>query len=206
MPKQYFQTTPSSSDSTARKKTHPPPSSNACPSTPHADNEDCEPNSADLFPPAGSVPEQMQLVTQDLLADFPASWSGAFDVVHQRFVLPGFAPEGEAPGIVRRLAGCVRRGGWIQLVEPDATVVVLPCDAHHRAPTLARLPRFLALYMLDTKPAARLQARLAELGFGNVRQLDFDVPVGRAHANAELGARGRKNILYMFRMLTTNFR
>ncbi|KAK0638005.1 N-methyltransferase gliN [Lasiodiplodia hormozganensis] len=154
----------------------------------------------ELFPPKGWTPPKVSLVTQSLLDDFPAEWTASFDLVHQRFVLPIFAPA-EAEKVVARLVRCVKPGGWIQHFEPNATVV----ECHPDAKALRLLPKLFAVYMLDTNPSSSLVATLERNGVRNVRQQDVELGIGKAHENVELGLRGRKDVLHMYETFVTNF-
>ncbi|KAB2575235.1 N-methyltransferase gliN [Lasiodiplodia theobromae] len=154
----------------------------------------------ELFPPKGWTPPKVSLVTQSLLDDFPAEWTASFDLVHQRFVLPIFAPA-EADKVVARLVRCVKPGGWIQHFEPNATVV----ECHPDAKALSLLPKLFAVYMLDTNPSSSLVATLEKNGVRNIRQQDVELGIGKAHENVELGLRGRKDVLHMYETFVTSF-
>ncbi|KAL1622603.1 hypothetical protein SLS56_008714 [Neofusicoccum ribis] len=154
----------------------------------------------ELFPPKGWVPPNVELVTQSLLEDFPQEWSGLFDLVHQRFVLPIFAPQ-EAEKVVARLVRCVKPGGWIQHFEPNATVAI----CHPDAKALSLLPKLFATYMLDTNPSSKLVSTLEKNGIKNIQQQDVDLAIGKAHENVELGLRGRKDVLHMYETFVTSF-
>ncbi|KAL4887209.1 hypothetical protein BJY04DRAFT_212257 [Aspergillus karnatakaensis] len=58
----------------------------------------------------------IRLVVQSSLGPFPDSWTQSFDLVHQRFLLPGL-PEGKK--CVFALLNLVKPGGWVQLVEVE---------------------------------------------------------------------------------------
>ncbi|KAH7048227.1 hypothetical protein B0J12DRAFT_625776 [Macrophomina phaseolina] len=154
---------------------------------------------SDLMPLEETIPANLKLVTHDLLQDFPAEWIASFDLVHQRFVMPHFAPE-EAAAVVTRLVRCVRPGGWIQHVEPDATIVMCDSQAH----TLSLLPTIFSNWMPDRNPSVQLVRELERNGVKNIQQQSFDVPIGKAHKDTEMGLRGRKNMLYMFEMVSRN--
>jgi hypothetical protein len=66
------------------------------------------------------LPQGIQLEVQDVMAPFPDSWLGTFDLVHQRFVLAATGAKGREA--VRGLCSLVKPGGWIQLVEMQSAV------------------------------------------------------------------------------------
>lgn len=56
---------------------------------------------------------------QSMTEPWPHSWQGSFDLVHSRLALPG-AGTRSVGDVVAGLAGLLKRGGYIQLMEIDA--------------------------------------------------------------------------------------
>jgi gliotoxin biosynthesis N-methyltransferase len=60
----------------------------------------------------------MTFRVQDIREPWPHGMQGTFDLVHQRFVFAGVA--GTPPDlVVKRLAGLLKPGGWLQMIEMD---------------------------------------------------------------------------------------
>jgi gliotoxin biosynthesis N-methyltransferase len=77
------------------------------------------------FPELSGLPPNITLERQNIMEDWPTGWKGTFDLVHQRNVLPYTGSLEDAVETVRRLAGLVKPGGWIQLVDyytPDEPI------------------------------------------------------------------------------------
>ncbi|KAJ5954126.1 hypothetical protein N7501_008405 [Penicillium viridicatum] len=95
-------------------------------------------NAPEGYPPLSTNPP-LKIVQQSLIEDFPADWSNAFHFVHQRFVIPLFKAE-EVPLVLSNLTGCVKPGGWIQLVEMDfQTPVSEPLESCKAVQTVHKL-------------------------------------------------------------------
>lgn len=68
-------------------------------------------------------PKRTHFQDQSIKEPFPSEWQGTFDVIHQRLVMAAAAPE-QTPGfVVKNLAGLLKPGGWLQLVEVITTPV-----------------------------------------------------------------------------------
>jgi len=141
----------------------------------------------DLYPPSNLLPAGVLLVPGDLSKDLPAEWTLNFDLVHQRFMFPGFSSE-TVKEYLGRLMGCVKPGGWIQLVEPIANENVSGPD-----PTAFIVLHKLAdICMKCPNPKDVILSKLKEGGFVNVNIQTLDIVVGKFQDNKELSVRGRK--------------
>lgn len=131
----------------------------------------------------------MSLVTGDLSKDLPAEWSQHFDLVHQRFVFPGFSAQ-TIQEFLGRLMGCVKPGGWIQLVEPCAGENVSGPDpvAFHV------LHRLAQMCMRCPNPRDVILSALKEGGFVNINVQTEDIVIGKYQPNREMDVQGRKSM------------
>lgn len=124
----------------------------------------------------------------DLLEAIPKNWHNSFDLVHQRFIFPSFSDENLAK-VLDGLIGCVKPGGWIQIVEPDATARV----SDPRAKAFELMQRISGKVMRNPSPGAKVLEHLQQAGMQNVGFRAVDMQVGVSHENREIGIRGRKN-------------
>ncbi|KAF4762285.1 hypothetical protein N7455_003216 [Penicillium solitum] len=148
-------------------------------------------NAPEGYPPLSTNPP-LKIVQQSLVEDFPADWSNAFDFVHQRFVIPLFKAE-EVPLVLSNLTGCVKPGGWIQLVEMDfQTPVSEPLESCKAVQTVHKLTSGV---VSDPLAATKLAGRLSENGFVNVGYKAVDMVAGSANPDREMGERGARNML-----------
>ncbi|KAJ4342312.1 hypothetical protein N0V95_006987 [Ascochyta clinopodiicola] len=129
----------------------------------------------------------MILVLMDLSRDLPPMWKQRFDLVHQRFVFPSI-PEDQVRKYLGRLTGCVKPGGWIQLIEPAANQNVSGPD-----PTAFHVLHKLADTCMQTpNPKNIILSELKAGGFVNINVESMDIVVGKFQSNRELDVRGRK--------------
>jgi gliotoxin biosynthesis N-methyltransferase len=128
----------------------------------------------------------------DLLKPFPIAWQQSFDLVHQRFIFPIFK-DNEVNQVVENLVSCVKPGGWIQFVEPDASTKL----SESKATWFLKLHNLAEKVMTNPNVAQKLKSRLGELGMSNIQEEVIDMGVGRLHENRELGIRGAKNMKAM---------
>lgn len=68
------------------------------------------------FTPEDQRPSNVHLETHSIFDTWPKHFQNSFDVVHQRFVLTVCSNEA-GQDAVRKLFGCVKPGGWIELHE-----------------------------------------------------------------------------------------
>lgn len=137
-------------------------------------------------------PQAIKLEVQDLLKPFPSAWQQSFDLVHQRFIFPIFK-DNEVNQIVESLVSCVKPGGWIQFVEPNATTKI----SDPKATWFMKLHDLAEKVMTNPNVAQKLKSRLEELGMSNIEEEVIDMGTGRLHGNRELGIRGAKNMKAM---------
>ncbi|KAK5988156.1 N-methyltransferase verN [Cladobotryum mycophilum] len=143
----------------------------------------------ELFPPKEVLPANVKLVPGDLSKDLPAEWSQYFDLVHQRFVFPGF-PSETIEQFLGRLTGCVKPGGWIQLIEPAANEMISGPD-----PTAFNVLHNLAnMFMKTPNPSNMILSKLKSDGFINISVHSSDLVIGKFQENKELSVRGRRSM------------
>jgi hypothetical protein len=131
-------------------------------------------------------------VKQNLVEEFPASWRNNFDFVHQRFVIPLFKTD-EVPLVLRNLIGCVKPGGWIQLVEMDfQTPVSRPIES---CPAVQTVHKLTSTVVSDPLASTKLADRLTEEGLVNVGFKAIEMVAGSSHPDPALGERGKRNML-----------
>ncbi|KAJ6101981.1 hypothetical protein N7486_004408 [Penicillium sp. IBT 16267x] len=148
-------------------------------------------NAPEGYPPLNANPA-LQIVKQNLVEEFPAAWKNSFDFVHQRFVIPLFKTE-EVPLVLRNLIGCVKPGGWIQLVEMDfQTPVSKPIELCKAVQTVHKLT---STVVSDPLASTKLAGRLTEEGLVNVGYKAIEMVAGSSHPDPELGERGKRNML-----------
>ncbi|RFU32824.1 hypothetical protein B7463_g3513, partial [Scytalidium lignicola] len=134
----------------------------------------------------------LSIVKQDLIEDFPAEWRNNFDFVHQRFVTPLFATE-EVPLVLRNLIGCMKPGGWIQLVEMDfQTPVSEPIEL---CPAVQTVHKLTSSVVSDPLAATKLAGRLTQEGLVNVGYKTVDMIAGSSNPDPVVGERGLRNML-----------
>lgn len=143
----------------------------------------------ELYPPADLLPPNVELVVGDLLQSLPEKWAKHFDLVHQRFVFPGF-PAKAIDEFVDKLMECVKPGGWIQFVEPVANENV----SGPGPSAFAILHQLANTFMKSPNPTNVILAKLESAGFINVNIETLDIVVGKYQSNKELDARGRRNM------------
>ncbi|KAK7178675.1 gliotoxin biosynthesis protein [Paraphaeosphaeria sporulosa] len=126
----------------------------------------------ELFPPAQLLPNNVALVLMDLSRDLPTAWQEQFDLVHQRFVFPGLA-EKQVREFLGKLMGCVKPGGWIQLIEPAANE-----NVSGPAPTAFHMLHKLAdTCMLSPNPKEIILSELKSGGFVDINVESMDIVV-----------------------------
>lgn len=149
------------------------------------------PQSPEGYPPLDSS-SPLQIVKQDLIEEFPTTWKSSFDFVHQRFVIPLFKTE-EVPLVLRNLIGCMKPGGWIQLVEMDfQTPVSKPIES---CPAVQAVHKLTSTVVADPLASTKLAGRLTDEGLVNVGYKAIEMVAGSSHPNPALGERGQKNML-----------
>ncbi|KAA8645302.1 hypothetical protein EYZ11_003679 [Aspergillus tanneri] len=121
------------------------------------------------------APEGMQFRNQSICEPFPSEWQGSFDLVHQRLVMAAAPPE-TVLSVVERLAGPLKPGGWLQLVEVDTDTVA------ENGPELKRFLSYAqqmsAVGGMGPNLAKELAATMRKAGLQNVAQQSIDVMYG----------------------------
>ncbi|AEO63656.1 a3a323fe-6d63-44dc-8ac0-9f720fc8c6c6 [Thermothielavioides terrestris] len=135
-----------------------------------------------LFPPKTGPHAALDLREFDIRSAAPPdpSWTGSFDLVHQRLLIWGLqAPDW--PVVVRNHAALLKPGGWIQLAEVQWFDRDRPLD-DARFPYITKMYK-MALWTrthsdMDIFVADRLEDLVREAGFENVQRAEFDVGYG----------------------------
>jgi hypothetical protein len=139
-----------------------------------------------------SLDPPLQIVKQNLVEEFPIAWKDNFDFVHQRFVIPLFAAE-EVPLVLHNLIGCMKPGGWIQLVEMDfQTPVSEPLESCQAVQMVHKLTSSV---VSDPLASTKLAGRLTQEGLANVGYKAVDMVAGSANPDPAVGERGARNML-----------
>lgn len=160
-----------------------------------------------FFPPAGATPPHTTYAVHDIADPWPASLHGRYDLVHQRLSLAGAGRATAPRTAVRRLAACVRPGGWIQLGEMDARAPVSGGPAMRDSWAVMR-----AVFVAAGPGAGGDAGQEAEefwdfahhmagwlreddLGFEDVAEEHVDVRVGPGCEDSEMGELGVRVLL-----------
>ncbi|PTU17402.1 hypothetical protein P175DRAFT_0445944 [Aspergillus ochraceoroseus IBT 24754] len=145
----------------------------------------------------------LTITKQNLIEDFPSSWTNTFDFVHQRFVIPLFK-DVEVPRVLHNLTSCLKPDGWIQLVEMDFTTFV--SQPQDQCNSFRMIHELTSKVVSDPLAATKLADRLREEGLVNVGFRAVDMVAGAAHEDPVVGERGVRNmlsILEFFRSVTS---
>ncbi|KAI9149061.1 N-methyltransferase verN [Paramyrothecium foliicola] len=144
------------------------------------------------FPP---LDPPVNIIKHNLVDELPADWQNSFDFIHQRFIIPLFASE-EVNGVLRNLTAGLRSGGWVQLVEMNfKTPISTPLES---VPTVRKIHEIISSVVSakgDPLACTKLAGRLTDLGLTNVGYKAVPTIAGAAHPDAEIGERGRRNML-----------
>ncbi|KAL4745009.1 hypothetical protein BDW72DRAFT_211871 [Aspergillus terricola var. indicus] len=134
-----------------------------------------------LYP--SPAPANMHFQNQSIREPFPTEWEGAFDLVHQRLVMAA-APPATPLSVVERLAGLLKPGGWLQLVEVDTD------SAATNGPELKRFlgyaQQLSVLGGMGPNLAKQLAGTLRDAGLRNVEERSIDVKYGAANEEEDL--------------------
>ncbi|MCJ1380197.1 hypothetical protein MMC17_003300 [Xylographa soralifera] len=136
--------------------------------------------------PQGSEASNIIFKSQSIIQPWPVEWHNSFDLVHQRLVLGacGAFPHREA---VTNLAGLLKPGGWIQMIEPDQVSGVNDGPAMH---DFIELVSWVFVSMGGTVSyAAHIGEWLKDLGFTDVQERGIPLFLGAANPKKELIAR-----------------
>ncbi|KAI0517001.1 hypothetical protein F5B22DRAFT_636212 [Xylaria bambusicola] len=160
----------------------------------------------DVFFPVSPI-TGIRYQVQSMLQDWPEEMAESFDLVHQRMALPA-ANRTKVRQTLRRFMELIKPGGWIQLVEADHSV--------SKGPAMADFFRLLsdifAKIGTGTDYARQLKDWLPDLGFEDVQEKIFDIPLGLGNEDEtmksqssrmfEYGARG---LIEVGRTIPTSF-
>lgn len=132
------------------------------------------------------APEGTRFLDQSIKEPFPAEWQGTFDIVHQRLVMAAAGPE-KTPGfVVKNLAGVLKEGGWLQMVE--VATAPLPQNPASQNQYIDMLDTLYAnLYEGTSYKRSNLWSELFKemqaAGLKNVQQKEVVVSYGAAVAD-----------------------
>lgn len=126
-----------------------------------------------LYP--SPAPEGMHFQNQSIKETFPSEWNEKFDLVHQRFVMPGASPE-TVPSVVERLAKTLKPGGWLQLVEMD--VDPTPSNGPMLDQFMRMLRELFSLIGLGPNFAIHMADNMKSIGLKNVESKEVYVAHG----------------------------
>jgi hypothetical protein len=133
---------------------------------------------------------------QSMLEDWPAPIVGTLDLVHQRLALPA-ANKSQVQATISRFIGLLKPGGYIQFVEADHSIA--------KGPAMTDFFRLLSdvFAVMDTGNdyAPQLKGWFEDSGLENVQEKVFDVPVGAANKDIEMGRKGAMMFSYGVRGL-----
>lgn len=140
------------------------------------------------FPEAEKLPDSLSLRIQSITEAWPEADKNSFDLVHQRTGL--YTIGAGLRAAVTGLAGLVKPGGWIQIVDADLTGP--EADADSPLGPAVHLIKSLLGKRLDNSDAygATLKHILEENGFVGVQEQIFDARIGAMNPNAELAEKG----------------
>ncbi|KAK4953662.1 20S-pre-rRNA D-site endonuclease nob1 [Elasticomyces elasticus] len=133
-----------------------------------------------IFP--SNPPDDTSYVVQDIRNPWPAEMQSSFDLVHERFVIPGAAPGSPEP-IVGRLCGLLKPGGWIQLVEMDF-------PANEKNPpafeTFFEIMRWVLEVGMGGIYGTKLKGWMQDAGLKNVEDTEILIPLGETISDKSL--------------------
>lgn len=135
-----------------------------------------------LFPPKTGPSASLDLREFDIRSAVPPdpSWTGSFDLVHQRLLIWGLQTP-DWPTVLRNHAALLKPGGWIQLVEGQWVDRDQPFDPA-KYPSLAKMSAMqkwsTANFGMDVYVVYRLEDLLKEAGFQHVEKTQFDLGYG----------------------------
>ncbi|KAF2789633.1 hypothetical protein K505DRAFT_91362 [Melanomma pulvis-pyrius CBS 109.77] len=138
------------------------------------------------------APPGLSFHNQSITQDWPDDWQASFDYVHQRLTLAG-AGQHPVKQCVSRLAGLVKPGGWVELVEADFTGDSSNGPAMQQFEAMMRnmLDKVGAGYAYATP----LKSYLEDAGLVNVQEKSFDITYGAACPNAHVAKKGSAHLV-----------
>ncbi|KAH9906921.1 hypothetical protein F4778DRAFT_800852 [Xylariomycetidae sp. FL2044] len=150
----------------------------------------CTLSGYDIMPSffARSHPPHFTYGVHNLAEPWPVDMHGQFDLVHQRFAIPGCGKTATPRQSVGFLSKLVAPGGWIQLGEMDVKKPAKGGQAITDAMVLMRT-MFKAVCGSDSF-AYDMTDWLREEGFEDVTEEVFEVPLGPLCDDPVIGQRG----------------
>jgi hypothetical protein len=128
----------------------------------------------------------MTLLAHDFTKPWPNDWHASFDLVHQRLGLAGSGPM-PMQDVVTNLAGLVKPGGWIELVELD---IGSPKDAGPALTDFIQLLReIFTLIGLGGNFTLKMRELLKTAGLEDVEERFVDFKVGAKSSRPDLVAK-----------------
>lgn len=151
-----------------------------------------------LFPTHNKLPAEIEFVKASVTEPFPGDWTGAFDLVHQRFLFPSL-PEHE-PALGNLLAA-VKPGGWVQFVEVDMVTPTKPEASQEyerqHAPAFTTLRRLAKSLLVHPTAADQITGWIREYDFVRVTQSTHDIAAGVGNPDPLAGKLGHVNLLHV---------
>ena len=158
-----------------------------------------------LFPPKVGPYAALDLREFDIRSPTPPepSWTGGFDLVHQRLLIWGLQKSQWAT-VVKNHFSLVKPGGWIQLVEGQWVDRDHPFDpvTHPNLDKMYRLQWwFTETSGMDIFVAYKLEDLLKEAGFKNVQKTQYTLGYGALAKSPEWAKRSADYWVHTFRGL-----
>ncbi|KAF2656937.1 S-adenosyl-L-methionine-dependent methyltransferase [Lophiostoma macrostomum CBS 122681] len=140
-----------------------------------------------------SLPKNVELVTHNILEQWPPAFRNRFDLVHQRFVLMALN-ESQAQTAIRNLFKCVKPGGWIQLHDGDMQTI-------EDGPAHAAMKKFRTLCLtgwsmmgFSHSPGPSLVSWMRNIGFIAIEERIVKIQCGMRSADKTQGERVIQNL------------
>lgn len=130
--------------------------------------------------------QNVTLFTHNMFDTWPDDCQNAFDLVHQRFVMPVCSDE-TSRQVIRKLLRCAKPGGWLMLHDADFdTIEEGPGhEAMERLRDVLRKSWTMMGYNLS--PGPKLQGWFEEIGLDEIDNRVLHIKVGAAAEDPDLG-------------------
>lgn len=137
------------------------------------------------------APEGTRFQNQSIHDAFPTNWAESFDLVHQRLVMAAAPPQTIA-AVVSRLAGLLKPGAWMQLVEVDIDSVP------ENGPALKQFLHFAqsmsSFSGMGPNLAKELAGAMRDAGLAGVEERSVDILHGKSNPNPELKQKSTESL------------